>query len=169
MWYNGEPIILAREILILNLFSWNIQIIELDIHIKKQIDLSLLMLLVLKLFLSVLIEIFLKILVSELKKSVLQLSCMSWKKLLKMRSSVLRPWLLYSFFVLGKYSPLVEPQFLFLWKLLIIAYKALWKIICGSQTVVLGPAASTVYLRTRWFAAPQTSRWFWCILKSENN
>lgn len=37
VWYNGEPIIISREKLILNLFSWSIKMAMLYIYIKKQI------------------------------------------------------------------------------------------------------------------------------------
>lgn len=65
VWYTGEPIILAREILILHLFSGNTEMTVPDIYIKKQINLSLLLLL--KWFLPGLTETFLKSRVLEIE------------------------------------------------------------------------------------------------------
>lgn len=153
VWYNGKPIILAREILILNVFSWNIEMTMFDIYIKKQINKFLFVDVVgVKIILTCIDKKFSKVFYSQnwIKMCCDNTQCCDYntlwegKKILKMRSP--RPWLLYWLFVLGKYPPLFEPQFLFCQKFLIIANDALLRRICGSQTVVPGP----VYQYSTW-------------------
>lgn len=106
VWYNGEPIIISREKLILNLFSWSIKMPMLYIYIKKQKNQLLFVGVV---AIKIIDKNFSKVLCSQnLRKMCCDYTVWVQEKICKMRNPGLRFLLLSLFFVFSKYLPLIE-------------------------------------------------------------